>query len=253
MNYDEAFAERMKQTYPPGTRIYLISMEDPYQPVPPGTRGTVLFVDDIGTIHPKWDNGSSLGVVPGEDLFRKLTQAELEEEKMMKYETYTKSVEYDIIPNIDFKKLSEAYDNSVKYDDSYIKEIMKELHERFVEIYGTDTVTEDDGYLAVPAIVESEQTGDIYPAILGIDFSSAGEHWKTMLITPDGVRKQNCDENTAEENEFFEKICPYKYWYTVGFTNDIHVDLDECTYDILSILVECNENLYYQTGGMNLC
>ena len=34
-------AERYKEMYPPGTRLELISMDDPYAPVPPGTRGTV--------------------------------------------------------------------------------------------------------------------------------------------------------------------------------------------------------------------
>lgn len=62
-------AESTKKLYPPGTRIELISMKDPYAPVPASTRGTVKFVDSMGTIFPEWDNGRSLGVVPGEDSF----------------------------------------------------------------------------------------------------------------------------------------------------------------------------------------
>ena len=73
-------AESTKKLYPPGTRIELISMKDPYAPVLAGTRGTVKFVDSMGTIFPEWDNGRSLGVVPGEDSFRKLTQEEIEAE-----------------------------------------------------------------------------------------------------------------------------------------------------------------------------
>lgn len=34
-------AESVKQMYPPGIRIELICMNDPYSPVPSGTRGTV--------------------------------------------------------------------------------------------------------------------------------------------------------------------------------------------------------------------
>ena len=37
-----------------------------------GARGTVVSVDDIGTIHIRWDCGSSLGVSYGEDVCRKL-------------------------------------------------------------------------------------------------------------------------------------------------------------------------------------
>ena len=72
--------QRAKMLYPPGTRIELGEMSDPYAPVPPGTRGTVKFVDDMGTIHPQWDNGRTLGLIYGEDSFRKLTPEELEEE-----------------------------------------------------------------------------------------------------------------------------------------------------------------------------
>ena len=66
---DRKMANFIKEQYPPGTRIRLNSMEDPYAPIAPGTEGVVDFVDDIGTIHMKWDNGRSLGIVPGEDSF----------------------------------------------------------------------------------------------------------------------------------------------------------------------------------------
>ena len=74
-------ADRMKQEYPPGTRLLLLNMEDPWAPVPPETRGTVAYVDDIGQIGMKWDNGRTLSLVPGEDSFRKLTDGELAEEQ----------------------------------------------------------------------------------------------------------------------------------------------------------------------------
>lgn len=38
----------IKEQYPPGTRIRLNSMEDPYAPIAPGTEGEVDFVDDVG-------------------------------------------------------------------------------------------------------------------------------------------------------------------------------------------------------------
>lgn len=73
-------AESTKKLYPPGTRIELINMKDPYAPVTSGTRGTVKFVDSMGTIFPEWDNNRTIGIVPGEDTFRKLTQEEIEKE-----------------------------------------------------------------------------------------------------------------------------------------------------------------------------
>ena len=53
-----------------GKRIELIYTSDPYTDLKPGDRGTVDFVDDMGTIHVNWDNGSTLGLVPGEDQYR---------------------------------------------------------------------------------------------------------------------------------------------------------------------------------------
>lgn len=74
--------ERIKRMFPPGTRIELEHMDDPYHPVPPGMRGTVESIDSNGTIFPKWDNGSSLGLIYGEDSFRRLMPEELEEERL---------------------------------------------------------------------------------------------------------------------------------------------------------------------------
>lgn len=60
----------IKNKYPAGTRIKLIEMNDPWNPVEPGTEGTVQLVDDIGQIHMKWDNGRTLALVPGQDEFK---------------------------------------------------------------------------------------------------------------------------------------------------------------------------------------
>ena len=63
--------ERIRREYPRGTRVELVRMEDRQAP-PVGTQGTVLGVDDTGSLLMRWDNGSGLNVVYGEDLVRKL-------------------------------------------------------------------------------------------------------------------------------------------------------------------------------------
>ena len=63
--------ERVRKEYPKGTRVELIRMEDLQAP-PEGTLGTVLGVDDTGSLLMRWDNGSGLNVVYGEDLVRKV-------------------------------------------------------------------------------------------------------------------------------------------------------------------------------------
>lgn len=72
--------EKIKFDYPRGTRILLIHMGEGPRPIPPFTRGTVDFVDDIGTVHCHFDNGRFLGLIIGVDDFRKLTEQEKAEE-----------------------------------------------------------------------------------------------------------------------------------------------------------------------------
>jgi len=67
----EVMLSQLRESYPAGTRVELVKMDDVQAP-PVGTKGTVVAVDDIGTIHVKWDNGSSLGIVLGEDLCKKV-------------------------------------------------------------------------------------------------------------------------------------------------------------------------------------
>ena len=66
---DRKMVNFIKEQYPPGTRIRLNSMEDPYAPILPGTEGEVDFVDDKGQIFMKWDNSRTLPLAPGEDSF----------------------------------------------------------------------------------------------------------------------------------------------------------------------------------------
>ena len=62
----------LRERYPAGTRVELVHMDDPYTRLTAGNKGTVRFVDDIGTIHISWDCGSSLGAVYGVDIITKI-------------------------------------------------------------------------------------------------------------------------------------------------------------------------------------
>ena len=73
---------RLRQEYPPGTRIVLESMNDPHAP-PPGTKGTVVYVDDMGQIGMSWQNGSSLSLIPGVDRFSKTVSPEKKRSRRM--------------------------------------------------------------------------------------------------------------------------------------------------------------------------
>jgi len=59
----------MNTTIEKGQRVRLVETNDSYTDLERGDEGVVNFIDDIGTIHVKWDRGNYLGLVPGEDRF----------------------------------------------------------------------------------------------------------------------------------------------------------------------------------------
>lgn len=46
-----------------GKRVRLDHTSDPYTNLRAGDLGTVQRIDDMGTVHVKWDSGSSLGLI----------------------------------------------------------------------------------------------------------------------------------------------------------------------------------------------
>ena len=63
--------EALRREYPAGCTVELVQMDDPQAP-PVGTRGKVVDVDDIATIHVAWSTGGSLGVAWDQDRCRRV-------------------------------------------------------------------------------------------------------------------------------------------------------------------------------------
>lgn len=74
---NERIVEQVRKQYPVGCRVQLDKMDDCQAP-PIGTRGTVTGVDDTASIMVKWDNGSGLHVVYGEDACHKIAESEVQ-------------------------------------------------------------------------------------------------------------------------------------------------------------------------------
>lgn len=52
-----------------GMRIRMVSMMDDPNPIASGEEGTIRLIDGMGVIHVNWDNGRTLGVIPGVDQY----------------------------------------------------------------------------------------------------------------------------------------------------------------------------------------
>jgi len=61
----------LRNLYPAGSRVELLKMNDEQAP-PIGTMGTVIGVDDIGSIMVAWDSGGSLSVLYGIDCCKRI-------------------------------------------------------------------------------------------------------------------------------------------------------------------------------------
>ena len=72
MNFpNQKTVDRIRRDFPAGCRVELLKMDDVQAP-PVGTIGTVIGVDDTGSIMVRWVNGSGLNVVYGEDRCRRV-------------------------------------------------------------------------------------------------------------------------------------------------------------------------------------
>ncbi len=124
MKYNSNEAELMRKKYSPGTRMKLIAMNDPYDPVPPGTEGTLDFIDDACQMHMKWDNGRTLALIPGEDRFS-IVLPPLQTLRLYMPLTVNAHMrnEYGDLEN-DLKELHA--DHVLKYEDIIASELLRE-------------------------------------------------------------------------------------------------------------------------------
>ncbi len=78
----------------------------------------------------------------------------------------------ELLITVDFKKLDMSCNST---DDTYAKDILKKMHDIFVDVYQSDyldSYTYD--FVEVPAIIRGRDTGHIGLGILSLDLESSG-------------------------------------------------------------------------------
>ena len=100
-----------------GMRIRMLHMDDQHG-VDEGMEGTIMRIDDLGTLHVNWDDGSQLGVIPELDKYE-LLPAEDEQVDIMDLLGEDKNDR--LAKNISKQPLSKSVDNLFKSSNSKYK------------------------------------------------------------------------------------------------------------------------------------
>jgi len=126
---------------------------------------------------------------------------------------------------VDFPRLDQSCNSA---DNTYAKEILKDIHDMFVKVYGTDYIDYEHEFVNVPAIIQGRETGHTGLGLVSLDLESSGEHCGTYFFTPLGVINHGSQKNTKKESNYInETYVPYNYWYTMEIEDDIHLDFDD--------------------------
>ena len=220
---------RLKEKYPKGTPIRLYNMAGETS-VPPGSKGIVDYVDDIGQIHMKWENGSCLALNVEEDRFDIITkQDEIAE---IKQQEFIDKIN-EILEKTDFKLLNMSCNSE---NTSYAAEKLFAMHQAFETVYGEGYVDEEYGMVMMPAVVCGRDSGIRTLALVTLDLESSGEHFGTIFMTPGGMMEQGSSSLSEKQKQALaEYYIPYDYWYTPLVERDHHVDFTQMPEEVADI------------------
>lgn len=158
----------------------------------------------------------------------------------------------EMLPTVNFSKLDRSCNTK---EDGYAKEILKRMHDIFVDVYGTDYLDSGYEFVDIPAVVKGNNTGHMGLGIITLDLESSGEHWGTFFLTPMGVIDQGGEKMKPAQSKYLKDMyIPYDYWYTVLVERDHHVDFDHVPEKIAALINHCNpdqpemENTTQQNG-----
>lgn len=141
------------------------------------------------------------------------------------------------LSQVDFAKLDRSCNSA---DDSYAKEVLKALHDLFVEVYGVDYLDTGYEFVDMPAVILGCETGHIGLGLVSLYIPDSGEHYGTSFFTPLGVLDDGDEELTAADRKYLrDNYGPYDYWYTIELERDYHVDFESIPAKVEDLLNHC--------------
>ena len=95
--------------------------------------------------------------------------------------------------------------------------LLNALHQGVQVVYGTEIFDRDTagGYVLLPGVVQSKDTGELCIALLELDLQSSGEHCATDFLIRYGCISQSEQEMPDDVRKFLrETYGAYDYGYT---------------------------------------
>ena len=144
----------------------------------------------------------------------------------------------EILIDVDFEKLTESTNGQ---DQTYAQEILKQLHQAFVDTYGTGCITDRDlGFIDVPAVIRGRKAGEVFLGLVTLDLEGSGEHWNTNFFMEEGVVDQSgIGDGSQWTADFLRRVGVYDYWYTPEIPGDIHVRFENVPPQVEKLLQSC--------------
>jgi len=93
-------------------------------------------------------------------------------------EDFTEYLNREVLSSVDWAKLKESY---IKHNYGYMKELLKQMTDKFCEIYSTNELHEDYEFVLVPAVIRVSESGNLYAGIVQLDLTSSGEHYTQYI------------------------------------------------------------------------
>jgi len=165
---------------------------------------------------------------------------------------YIDKINGEILPHVNLGRLDRSCNSQ---DTGYAAEILRDMHNAFVQVYGTDRLGCDGEYefVCVPAVVQARKTGRLTVGLLDLDLESSGEHWGTRFFSPEGILEQGSPDNNEKEMQYIrDNYIPYDYWYTPKVDGDIHIDPDSAPEAVANLLNEARSGQQPGQGGIEM-
>ena len=158
---------------------------------------------------------------------------------------YVDYINRNVLNRINYARLQEDYQTEEKV---YAKSVLNALHQGVMEVYGTETFDRDtleEGFVLLPGVLQSGESGNVCIALLEMNLSSPGEHWEIDYLTKYGCISPYKEDLPEAVNQFLkETYGTYDHGYTATLPDNIIVNKGRMPDALKEILTDFRNHVF---------